>query len=815
MLRPQAQQVRNISGPNWLEGAWQDLRYGFRTLRRSPAFTLTAWLMLSCVMGLNLTIFRIVNATVLQPPRLKHPSTLVRMERRLENRGSSRSWSVPYSTAEFLRHNSDALSAVLTQRFAMDASWGREGEEPLRAAYVSANFFTELGYGAARGRVFAAASDERVDSPPVAVLSHDFWRGHLNQDPDIIGRSVWINRQQASVVGVASLGFPGLRLDDIQVWLLVNQIDHFEVTELYSRHCNVELYGRLRPGVPIPVAKERLRITLGELSRQNPAVWQPGEWLELYSGSVRFQPEEERSRNWLAAVLAGSLGILVLLVACTNVGGLLLLRGLGRIRELAVRSALGASRQRIVRQFAVESVLLAVLAAVAGVFLSHWTAPLISARLHLPGYLDSNVGWRLPLVAFAAVALAATVLGWPMAWRLSRTNLVTTMKDGGQSLSRRLYGTVVRRALVITQVAGGSLLLAVSGLTARGLQRMLSPSGFEFERVAVLEAPASSGGINGNVAQAYLMRLRSTIEAYPETESVTIASLAPLGQMSSEATYRDAAGLRVTSLQVERGFFSLMRIPILLGRSFVASDSPRTTVIVSRRLAMEMYGTVNVLGQMFPRGYKGRRIVGVTGDAPLVNYRAPDVAELYAPLDPGGRGHRLLLVRAKTDPARLLGPLKLAGWAADDRVRPRVRLLRDDFAQKVHVPRLLAYMVGGAASLAVVLACFGVYGVVSYAVHLRTKELGVRLALGAPQHSIIGLLWLQFGVLVSLSALVGACAAAPVGMVLESRLSYMRWMDAPVYAATVLVLVISGSLAGLLPVSRLLRMGPLSCIRHD
>lgn len=535
-------------------------------------------------------------------PRVKDPGSLVRFERISANYGLSRSWGVPYGAAQLIRTRSTTLSAVLMEATTFDAAWGIDGEEPLNAAYVSANWFTELGYGAERGRVFVQQIDENPSAQPVAVVSHRFWSTRLQRDPNIAGRTIWVNKQPALVIGVAQRDFPGLRLADTEVWLLISQLDYFVPGSAFREYGAVELYGRLRPNASSPAAKKESQTILAGLAKERPDVYRKGEWLEPYPGSAGFVPPEQRRQTRLMVLRLGGLSLLILLIACANLSNLVLSRAMERVREFGVRAALGASPWRVARQLVIEGAVLAGLGSLGGLVAGDWGVRLLSTQMGLPGYLDFSPDLRTILAAFIGAAVAISVAGLLPAWKLSRTDLTGVIKDGGQYVSDSLQRASLRQALVAVQVAGSCLLLVLAGLTARGLVGMFTQGGFEFDSVAVLEAPLALSKIKGDVAQRYWAQVRRSIASHPETDSTAMVSLAPLGDSNAETTYRSVPGLRVTSLRVELAFFSLMKIPILLGRAFDVSDDPQATVIISQRLAMEMYGTVDVLGNTFPKG---------------------------------------------------------------------------------------------------------------------------------------------------------------------------------------------------------------------
>jgi predicted permease len=390
------------------------------------------------------------------------------------------------------------------------------------------------------------------------------------------------------------------------------------------------------------------------------------------------------------------------------------------------------------------------------------------------------------------------------------------MKDGGQQTSGGLERTRLRQTLVAAQVAGSCLLLIVAGLMARSLQRLLrADPGFEYENVAVLDPGLANYGIKGAEARAFWAQVQGAVAAHPEHERMALVSHVPLGHSHSHSGYDDAPALRVTRIDVGPDFFSVMRIPILLGRPFNDSDDHRTAIIISRRLALEMYGTLNVLGNGFPKTKPEQTIVGVSGDAPVIQYQATNNAEAYSPLNAERFEHLALIVRAKSSPEQLIVPMRDAARAVDERILAESRLMKTDFEAKLRGPRTASAIAGLTALLALMLACLGIFGVVSYGASLRTKEIGIRVALGARNGAIAGLLLRQLTWPALLGIIVGVAASLPLGKAFEGEPFYLNSQDTLAHAAATLILVAAGGIAALAPTLRALRNDPLQTLRHE
>jgi predicted permease len=484
----------------WLDEAWQDFRHAGRTLGRAPGFAVTVILILGFGIGLNLAFFQVLNLMALRPPDVKSPETLVRFDRRGKNFQSN---GVPYPATQFIRLHNSVLSAVLASTGG-SVVLDEDETSRLSALYVSANWFQELGHGPALGRVFVESIDERADAPATIVISQTAWQTRFHGAGDVVGRTVRINDRPATVIGIAREDFPDLEHHQPQVWLLIHQIDRFNEGSTFkddwSAH-NTQLYGRLRQGITAAAAREGLRPTIEELARIRPAEFQRDEILEPYLGTSGFRGPRDVKELVLVALLIGSLTFVVLLVVCANIGNLVLSHAIGRLRELGVRAALGASRGRILRQQIVESLVLAALGALAGLVLAYWALRAVAVELSLPRYLSLAPDLRT-FAAAAVIALVATVMfGIVPAWMVSRRDLIGVMKEGGYSTSRGLARARFRLLLTAAQVAGCCVLLIVAGLMVRGLRSLLvADLGFDYRQVAVMDGVPP---VQGAAARVY------------------------------------------------------------------------------------------------------------------------------------------------------------------------------------------------------------------------------------------------------------------------------------------------------------------------
>ncbi len=414
--------------------------------------------------------------------------------------------AVPYVVTERIARDNTALSAVLVEA-STPIIWGEE-QTVVEASFVSPNWFAELGSGPLYGRVFVPQLDGAVDAPPTAIASYQFWQTTLGANPALIGTTVRINDRPVTLIGVMPKAAPELDLDQSALWLPINQRDYYFPGSTFLRDWtsnNTAMYGRLKDGVSPAAAREMLRATMGAISQEQPAHFDPDEWLEPAMATENFTEPAERLAFIGVASVIGLLSSMVLLVAAANLGNLVLARATGRARELGVRVALGARRSRIVRQLAIETLPLGLAGSAGGLLFAAWAANTIAALGGLPAYLNFAPDWRALGLSLALTALALAVVGALPAWKVAQQDLAAAIKDGGQQVSMRLDRARVRRLMLAAQVGGSCLILIVSAMMARSLQRMLSSDlGFEYKQSAVLQTRARALWHRGRGRQVVL-----------------------------------------------------------------------------------------------------------------------------------------------------------------------------------------------------------------------------------------------------------------------------------------------------------------------
>lgn len=803
---------RDAWGWNWLDDGVQDLKLGIRGLTRAPAFAITAVLILTFGIGLNLTLYQMANVGLLRPPDITSPETLARFKRRSPGTGIS---GVPYPLAQLVASENTVLSAVLLENNGAVA-WGTELWS-VTASFVSPNWFSQLGGTPAQGRLFAEGVDTQ-SSAPVAVITNQFWRVRLGSDPNIVGSTVQVNRLPVTVIGITAREFVGTDNDQPSVYLVLDQREAVFPDSGFLRSWETEtttLYGRLKDGVSPEAARESLRGLMAALRQQQPDRIVQDEWLDPAMGTANFMDQGERVGIVGALSLLGLLTALVLVVAATNVGNLVLSRATGRSRELGVRVALGAKRTRIVRQLVIETLPLAMLGAAGGITLASWAAATIAAAGGMPDNISFAPDWRTIAVSLTLSVITLLVIGAMPAWKVARQELMAAIKDGGQQVSISLDKARLRRVMMAAQVCGSCLILVLAAMMTRTLQRLLSSDlGFKYEQAAVLEAGLHRYGFDSPGAIAFWNTVKARVEQHPDTAALALALAPPLGGRVRGNTYDDAPGLEVVSNSIEPGFFDVMEIPLVLGRTFQGGDDPKTTVIISRGLANAMYGSMDVLGRGFPRSKPGATIVGVAGDAHSIRVESAYTSELYRPLAAEEYVQAILIARSRGEAATLAPVLREAA-SIDSRILPGVGLLSVSFERRVAGNRIASAIALGTGLLTLVIACLGIFGVVSYGATLRIKEFGIHLALGAERATVIRLVVRQVIWPVGIGMTLGVAAAGPIGVALTSGPIQLRAADPAAYAGALGLFVVAALTAALLPAIRVLKSDPIQSLRHS
>jgi predicted permease len=785
------EEARDAWGFVWVDRFGQDVRYALRGMRSSPGFTITAVLVLAVGIGATVAAFSAVNMVALRPLPVRDPDSIVRFERFAPERRAS---EVPYPAVAFYREHSRLLSAVLAMtasRLTVD-----DAAEPVSAFFVTANFFSELGGRASQGTLFRDA-DGRPGATPAVLLGHGFWASHFGSDPAVVGKSVRLNGKSVTIIGVVAREFSGLAGDTPAFWALLDHHGYFVhgsrvLTEFST---GVAMWGRLSPGASSRAVEDELAGLAAELRKQHPVeVWENERLLSTPGGYAPLIAPAEMF------AVAGALVILILAVACGNLGSLLLARGAARQREIALRSAIGAGPGRLVRQLLTESLVLGLMGCVGGLAMGSLVLKGILVWSQAPPWLDPTPDWRVVTFAVAIGCLSSVFFGLAPALHIARQKQAKTF---GRSL------------LIGAQVASSCVLLIVAGLLARAFDRAASTApGFEYERVVVIEPTLVEHGYTAPQARAYIRDLAERLRGTAGVEDVSITSTPPLSGLSHSMPLQlDGRVFQVYIHQVDDRYLSTMKIPLLRGRDLAAGDE--SSVVVSESLARRNWPDSDPLGQPFRIGDDVLTVSGVAANARSVVLGDPDSVELYrlARAD----DFLLMSVVARTaGPAETVAPaLAAAANGVDPNFKPRLQLLKESFEGSVGDIQVTALAMGVLGSIALAVACLGVMGLVAYSVAQHTKDIGIRLALGARSGHILGNLAAQFSGTVFGGLVAGVLGAAGLAQLLRRQLFGVSTIDPAAYLSAVALFLFAVALAALWPARRALRVDPLDALRCD
>lgn len=785
-VRSLREESADVWGWGWWDRLRQDVTFGWRMMRKSPGFTLTAVAVLAIGAGVNIAAFQLLDAVTLAPLPVREPDSLVRFYRRAPD---SRSTSFSYPAVTFYSAQNHTLSASLAAVYAQVAI-ENDATRHVSVHFVSPNFLSELGATTAAGRLLGAA-DGGPAADPVIVLSESMWRSRFGGDPAIVGRTLRINARPVTVIGAASSTFWDLTGRAFDAWMPISTHPYiFPGGNMLTNVSDspVKFFGRLKPGVTRAAAQADLAAVATAMRDALPGAAWEHEFVDV-SPAGRYAELPEIAA---AVSVAGALTGIVLLAACANLGTLLLARGIAREREFSVRLSVGASRQRLVRQLMTESIMLASAGTLAGTAVSFIAARVLLATTDAPPFLQPRLD--LPVVAFSILiaAAAAALAGLPPAF---------------QSVKSAATRARARSVLVAVQVAAGCTLLVVAGLLVRGVDRVLhTPLGFEYASHVTVDPSLDAHGLEPNAARAYWRQFEDRAAALPKVRAVALVTLPPLG--NRRATARSPRGL-VYINHVEPSYFAAMSIPVLRGRVF--TDREPGVGVVSDSFARAMWPGEDALGKT----YDSVTVTGVVGNASTVSPGDATATEFYRPMDDAHIAQAVLVVRAEGDPGPIVTPLADIARAIDPRSPVTLETVRDSFARKLQAPEQASVIISILGVAALALGAVGFAGLIGFTVSQRLREIGIRLALGARRVDIVRALLVQFARPLTFGAAGGLACASALATILRAEFFGLNPFDPVSYAGAVAVFVVTGMLAAAGPIRRALRVDPVSSLRCE
>jgi predicted permease len=805
----------------------QDIRYGIRMLAKNPGFTAVAVLTLALGIGANTAIFSVVNAELLRPLPYRDPGQLVRVaSASAKLRTVSGAVSYPdFADWRSQNHVFQDMAAYTDSSFALT---GIEQSAHLEGAAVTSGMFGILGVTAELGRTFIPEDDEPHHH--VVVLSHALWKERFGGDPQIVGRVIALDHGAYTVVGVMPASFQYLfQREPPALWISFGaQRESPSMADERDAHY-LRVIARMKPGVTVAEAQANLDVITASLATQYPDS-------NKYFGAYVASQQEELTRSIRPALLVLMVAVgLVLLIACVNVANLLLARATSRTREIAIRSALGAGRQRVVRQLLTESFLLAMLAGVFGVLLATWgSAALVRfSPENLPKIAEIRMdGWVLAFTVGLSLA-TGMLFGLAPALQVSHANIVDALKEGALSTTAGQGRHALRSSLVIVEIALALVLLVSSGLLIRSLVNLQNVQpGFDAHNVMTSNVDLPEAKYTDAKKVQYFRELMARLDALPGVQSAAGIFPLPMGGDQVRTNFQIEGHPVAKSEELHTGlrditpdYFATMRIPILQGRDFNAQDQATSTpvVIINEALAREVFPGENPIGKHIePEVAAGadlpvmREIVGVVGNVRFRELSGEWEAESYVPYAQIPFGSITIAVRSTQDPHTLAKPISETVRSLDKDLPTYAPKTVEEYLNSAYAqPRFSTYLLGIFAALAMLLTAVGLYGVIAYSVAQRTHEIGIRIALGGQPRDMLRLIVGQGLRLAVFGVGIGLIAALALTHYLSSMLFGVSSADPVSYVAVVGLLLGVVVAACYVPARRAMRVDPMVALRYE
>lgn len=807
-----------------------DLKYALRRLGRSPGFTLVAVASLALGIGANTAMFSIVNAVLFRGLPVADADEIVEVYTSEED---GFAWSVS-SHADYLdmRTRTEAFQSVIGSRTTI-ARMDVNGEpEVAFGELVSWDWFQTLGVPMHRGRPFVEEEDQAPGAHPVVILGYRMWQGSFGADPDILGQTVQVNGRAYTVVGVAPRSYTGsLPVMVSGFYAPLMMTDEVMGSPQLDRRGSRSMFlkARLRPGVSVERANEELGALATALAAEYPESNRNRTMTALPSGDVSIHPAADRILGPVAALLLAAVG-LVLLIACTNLASFLLARAEDRRREIAVRLALGAARRRLIGQLLIETTMLALLGGVAGVALAHWTIGLLTAlQPPLPIPIDFEISIDRTVLAFTALVsiVAGLLFGLLPAVQATNPDVAPTLKDEVAGAGSRNRWNL-RNGLVVTQLAFSFVLLIGAGLFLRSLEKAqrIDP-GFDMGPGAIVwPMPELAGYETPEEVAAFYRQYEDRLLRDPLVTGVALADRLPLGMAVQTAGYiipgvpseSPDGDHDIDNAQVNPGYFDAMGVEIVAGRAFTDDDiAGEPVVVVSEAFQERFFPGQSAVGRSIEDSGATLRILGVAGDTKvrtLGEEARPYVYQLHGQM---GFFGMQVVVKGTGSSAELVA----AARAALDEVAPDMVLFEATKTMDEHLalllfpPRIAALLLTVFGALALLLAGIGVFGVVSYSVARRTREVGIRMSLGASAGEVTRMSVAGAMRLVLIGAVAGTVLAGAVTWSVSSYLFGISGTDVVTFVAIPLLLITVALVAAWIPARRAARIDPVGALRAD
>jgi predicted permease len=821
------EETREVWNLAWLEQLLQDARYALRILRKSPGFTIVAVLTLALGIGANTAVFSVVYAALLRPLPYKDPSRLIVL-----NETTPRVGKVSVSYPNFLdwRAQSHSFSQfAIIQSVGFNLA-GITQPEKINGDAVSPNFLSMMGIRPFLGRDFDA-SEEKAGTPSVVLLSYSLWQSHFGGDPDAIGKTITLDGRGFTIVGVLPPNYRSLDQTDVMlpigVWATANAD---EVAERGDRG-DTTVVGRLAPGVPFAQARVEMEGIAARLAEEYPAAND--------QFSVALQPIRDAfvgDTKPAIVVLFGAV-IFVLLIACANVANLFLVRGAGRTKEVALRIAFGASRGRIVGQMLTESFVLSLLGGALGLALAVGGIRGI-AQLIPPGMLSGdtvNLNGAVLLFAGGVVILAAFIFGLAPALHWAKPDVQSELKESGRSASAGAAQNRLRGVLAIAETSLALILMIGAGLMMKSLYRLLQVDpGFRPDRVLTMGMDLRTQQYSKDPAILnFWQQVLDRVRVLPGVESAAVGTVVPLTDDHSrtDITIEGMALPKPGNYPhpdyhiVSPDYATTLGIPLLRGRTFTDADNENAPLVgmINANVARHFFPNEDPVGKRFTFGHPSEKnppkwctIVGVVADTKLYGLANPARLEVYVPFRQSPTSTMSLLVKSGVDPAALTSAIRGAVKSIDkDQPIFAISTMKELLSNSVATRRMTLVLLGLFGGLALVLGAIGIYGVISYSVAQRTREIGVRMALGAPRLGVFQLVIGQGMRLAGSGIVIGIAAAFGLARLMSSLLYAVSAADFETFAGVAILLTLVAFAACYIPARRAMRVDPMVALRYE